>query len=49
MNGLLERDIASAQDLCRDAILRLTATNAMPKSDYWSTLILGGEGSKDRS
>ena len=45
----LEYDIASAQDLCRDAILRLAATNGMPKSDYWSALILGGEGSKDRS
>ena len=40
----LESDIASAQDLCRDAILQLAAANGMPKSDYWSTLILGGGG-----
>ena len=44
----LERDIASAQDLCRDAILRLAA-NGMPKSDDWSALTLGGDGSKNRS
>ena len=40
----LERDIASAQDLCRDAILRLAAANGMPKSDDWSALTLGGGG-----
>ena len=39
----LERDIASAQDLCRDAILRLAAANEMPNSDDWSALTLGGE------
>ncbi len=37
----LERDIASAQDLCRDAILRLAAANGMPNSDDWSALTLG--------
>ena len=40
----LERDIASAQDLCRDAILRLAASNGMPNSDDWSALTLGGGG-----
>ncbi|MYD96631.1 MAG: hypothetical protein F4X98_04490 [Gammaproteobacteria bacterium] len=38
----LERDVASAQDLCRDAILRLAAADKMPDSDDWSSLILGG-------
>ena len=38
----LERDIASAQDLCRDAILRLAAASGMPNSDDWSALTLGG-------
>ena len=40
----LERDIASAQDLCRDAILRLAAANGMPNSDDWSALALGRGG-----
>ena len=40
----LERDIASAQDLCRDAILRLAAANGMPNSDDWSALTLGRGG-----
>ena len=44
----LERDITSAQDFCRDAILRFAA-NGMPKSDDWSALTLGGDGSKNRS
>ena len=39
----LGRDIASAQDLCRDAIFRLAA-NRMPNSDDWSALTLGGGG-----
>ena len=43
----LEHDIARAQDLCRDAILRLAAVNEMPNSDDWSALV--GDGSKDRS
>ena len=45
----LGRDIACAQDLCRDAILRLAAADRMPNSDDWSTLTLGGEGFKYRS
>ena len=40
----LGRDIASAQDLCRDAILRLAAADRMPDSDDWSALTLGGGG-----
>ena len=40
----LERDIASAQGLCRDAILRLAAANGMPNSDDWSALTLGQGG-----
>ena len=40
----LGRDIASAQDLCRDAILRLAAADRMPDSDDWSDLTLGGGG-----
>ena len=40
----LGRDIASAQDLCRDAILRLAAADRMPNSDDWSALTLGGGG-----
>ena len=37
-------DIASAQNLCRNAILRLAAAKRMPNSDDWSALILGGGG-----
>ena len=37
----LAQDIASAQDLCRDAILRLAAARKMPDSRDWSALILG--------
>ena len=48
-NRNLERDIASAQDLCRDAILQLAAADGMPGSDNWRALTLGGEGFKDRS
>ena len=40
----LAEDIAAAQDLCRDAILRLAAADKMPDSDDWSALILGGQG-----
>ena len=40
----LGRDIASAQDLCRDAILRLAEADRKPNSDDWSALTLGGVG-----
>lgn len=37
----LARDIASAQKICRNAILRLAAESKIPDSDDWSALILG--------
>ena len=45
----VERDIATVQDLCRDAILHLAAAARMPNSDDWSALTLGGKGLKDKN
>ena len=39
----LGRDIAAAQDLCREAILGFAA-NGVPSSEDWAALILGGGG-----
>ena len=43
------RDIATAQDLCREAILQLGAADRIPNSDDWSALTLGGKALKDKS
>ena len=45
----VERDIATALDICRDAILQLAAADRMPTRDDWSALILGGKGLKDEN
>ena len=42
-------DLATAQDLCREAISKQVATDRMPNSDNWSALTQGGKGLKDKS